>query len=804
MFRLTQSLLVLGIAVAAAGSDKAPTGLSASDWSSIRSEYERNRHSVQRVGNEYHAPNARQQWLTRFDERGFVLQPNTSGWRWGLELKSYGFSGHEHGVKAPAQVTSKKEQITYRWDSTIEEWFVNDHRGLEHGFTLRQRPEGTGEHLVVRMAVRGGLRPQVQPGGLGVTFQDAAGQAVLQYAGLKVWDADGKVLPAQMATDGDDLRVQVDDSGSRYPITIDPLVQQAYLKASNTGNSDQFGTSVAISGDTVVVGANTEDSSSTGVNGNQNDNGASNAGAVYVFVQNSGVWTQQAYLKASNAGMFDQFGFSVAISGDTVVVGATEEDSSSTGVNSTPNDSAGQAGAAYVFVRKSGVWTQQAYLKASNAGSQDFFGTSVAISGDTVVVGATGESSSTTGINSTPDEGAAASGAAYVFVRNSGVWTQQAYLKASNTGVLDGFGASVAIAGDTVVVGAAGEDSSTTGVNSRPNEGATESGAAYVFVRNSGVWTEQAYLKASNSGASDGFGFPVAVYGDTVVAGATGEDSSTTGVNTRPDEAAADSGAAYVFARNSGVWAEQSYLKAANTGATDYFGWSVATSGDTVVVGAILEDSSTTGVNSTPDKAAADSGAAYIFARNSGVWTQQTYLKASNTGSGDQFGRSVAISGDTVVVSASSEDSNATGVNGDQSNNSASGSGALYVFAAPAPACPAAKLTLSPNKLTPPDHQLVEVTASLQIPSCVSSPQVKLVSIKSSEKDAGEGPGDVPNDIQQALYGTNDRKFLLRAEVFNRPAPNIITNKKRTYTVTYEVKDLSGNKDTVAGTVTVP
>src|SRR5262249_872521 len=147
---------------------------------------------------------------------------------------------------------------------------------------------------------------------------------------------------------------------------------------------------------------------------------AINAGAAYVFVRNSGVWTQQAYLKASNTGLSDLFGWSVATSGDTVVVGAWIEDSSTTGVNSTPNDDALTSGAAYVFVRNSGVWTQQAYLKASNPGSGDPFGWSVATSGDTVVVGATDEDSSTTGVNSTPNDDATDAGAAYVFVRNSG------------------------------------------------------------------------------------------------------------------------------------------------------------------------------------------------------------------------------------------------------------------------------------------------------------------------------------------------------------------------------------------------
>ncbi|MCX6887774.1 MAG: putative Ig domain-containing protein, partial [Verrucomicrobia bacterium] len=223
------------------------------------------------------------------------------------------------------------------------------------------------------------------------------------------------------------------------------------------------------------------------------------------------------------------------------------EASSTTGVNSTPDELASSSGAVYVFVRSGTSWSQQAYLKASNTGSSDQFGYSVAVSGDTVVVGSPFEASSTTGVNSTPDELASSSGAVYVFVRSGTVWSQQVYLKASNTGAGDNFGYSVGVSGDTVVVGAPQEASSTTGVNSTPNELARFSGAVYVFLRSGTVWSQQVYLKASNTGTSDDFGYSVAVSGDTVVVGAPYEDSSTTGVSSTPNESAAGAGAAYVF-----------------------------------------------------------------------------------------------------------------------------------------------------------------------------------------------------------------------------------------------------------------
>jgi hypothetical protein len=462
------------------------------------------------------------------------------------------------------------------------------------------------------------------------------------------------------------------------------VAQEAYLKASNTRVNDQFGWSVAVSGDTVVVGALNESSRATGVNGNQSDNSVQGAGAAYVFVRRNGTWTQQAYLKASNTGANDMFGRAVAISGDTIVVGAFAESSSATGVNGNQSDnSASASGAAYVFVRQGTNWTQQAYLKASNAGAGDWFGMRVAVSGDTAIVGALGEDSSSTGVNGNQsDNSATNAGAAYVFVRSGTNWTQQAYLKASNTGMGDNFG-TVAVAGDTVVVGAWRESSSTTRVNGDQGDNrAGFSGAAYVFTRSGTNWSQQAYLKASNSDGGDLFGDTVSVSGNTVVVGARGEDSSAAAVNgNQRDNSATNSGAAYVFTRNGTNWSQQAYLKASNTEAGDGFGIRVAVSGDTVVVGAFGESSSATGVNGNQsENTATNSGAAYVFVRNGTTWSQQAYLKASNTEAWDKFGYSVAVSGATAVVGAILEDSSATGVNGDQCDNSASGSSAAYVF----------------------------------------------------------------------------------------------------------------------------
>ncbi len=427
-------------------------------------------------------------------------------------------------------------------------------------------------------------------------------------------------------------------SGAAYVFvrTAGGWSQQAYLKPAAVGSTqdgDQFGGSVAVSGDTVVVGAYKEASSTMGVNSSA-DELAPGAGAAYVFVRTAGVWSQQAYLKPTLATppfedqTGNQFGVSVALSGDTLVVGSNQEYSIT-----PPATVEADAGAAYVFVRSRGVWSQQARLSPVAVGTTqagDYFGLSVAVSGDTVVVGAPFEASSTLGVNSTPNELAGSAGAAYVFVRNTSgpvpLWFQQAYLKPGAVGTTqagDGFGRSVGVSGDTVVVGANGEDSSTLGINSTPNESASAAGAAYVFVRNTSgpvpLWSQQAYLKPAAVGTTertDIFGLSVAISGDTVVVGAPGEDSSTLGVNTTPNELASSAGAAYVFVRSAGAWSQRAYLKPAAVGtaqAGDFFGDAVAVSGDTVLVGANFESSSTLGVNGTPDDLGFNAGAAYVF-----------------------------------------------------------------------------------------------------------------------------------------------------------------------------------------------
>lgn len=659
-------------------------GLSGSDGSALRAAYDAARHAARVTPDGARFRNPGQQWTVDFDGRGFVVKPDAGGWTWGLEIGSVRDAG---GILMSSQTSKTSvdgDRVNRAWSPEIVEWVRNTRNGVEHGWTLQERPAAGSGELIFSLTVRGDLKPRVLAGGRDIVFDNAKGAAVVSYSGLHAFDSTGVSLPAKFEERSGMIQLRLDDSNARYPITIDPVAQQVYLKGSNTATDDNFGCSVAVSGETVVVGAYSEDSNASGVNGDQNNNAGGDSGAAYVFVRNQGTWTQQAYLKASTNGVGDWFGEVVAISGDTIAVSARQEDSNATGVNGNQaNNSASSSGAVYIFVRNGTTWTQQAYLKASNTGAFDFFGSSLAISGDTVVVGANGEDSNATGVNGDGSNNSASlSGAAYVFVRNGTTWSQQAYLKASNTNTNDSFGQSVSISADTIVVGAYDEASSATGVNGNQSDNTfTSAGAAYVFVRNAGVWTQEAYLKESNTGVGDWFGWSVAISGNTLVVGAQNEKSAATGVNgDQSDNSMNSAGAAYVFVRSGTTWTQQAYLKASNTG-PDQFGYSVAISGDTIAVSAVAEASVATGVDGDQsNNSALSSGAVYVFRRIAGNWAQVYYVKATNTDAADAFGLSLALSGDLLVAGAPAEDSNATGINGVQSNNSATSAGAAYIY----------------------------------------------------------------------------------------------------------------------------
>jgi hypothetical protein len=313
-----------------------------------------------------------------------------------------------------------------------------------------------------------------------------------------------------------------------------------------------------------------------------------NTGAVYVFVQSGTTWTQQGELTPSDGAPGDLIGYydsSLAISGNTALVGAS-----------------GGAGAAYVFVRVGTTWTQQAKLTPSGGVAEDTFGWSVALSQNTALVGAPGPVFGAFGVV----------GAAYVFVRSGTSWTQEAELTPSDSAPDDAFGNSVALSDETAVVGA-------------PYAGGR--GAAYVFVRRGATWTQQDELvDPAPAVVGDNFGWSVAVSEDTVLVGAFLKNS--------------DTGAAYVFGRHGMVWVQQAELDdPAPAVIGDDFGWSVAVSEGTALVGDIGKNNS--------------SGVGYVFTRNGTRWSQQAELDDPDPAtSGDVFGFSIGLSGTTAVISA--------------------------------------------------------------------------------------------------------------------------------------------------------
>jgi hypothetical protein len=469
------------------------------------------------------------------------------------------------------------------------------------------------------------------------------------------------------------------------------MAQHAYAKASNPGELDMFGYSVAVSGDTMVVGAAREASSARGIGGDQDDDGAQVSGAVYVFRRDGLDWRQEAYIKASNADAGDQFGFSVALSGDTLAVGAPFEQSSATGVDGDQgNGNNGLSrGAVYVFTRGEAGWQQEAYVKASNTAFSSLFGYSVALSGDRLAVGAPGDNSNARGVNGDQqNDGASGSGAVHVFARGGdGKWQHEAYIKATNTGASDFFGASISLFGDALAVGAPQEDSSARGTNGdQEDDSARDSGAVYVFRRVLGTWLDEGYVKASNTGADDQFGYAVQMTEFLLAVGAPGEDSSARLADgPQNDENAPESGAVYVFFRGT-VWEQNVYLKAPNTGSTDGFGTSLAMVGaepssPLLAVGAPHEDSAGSLDEDHQDNdSSVDSGAVYVFWPSTYGWKLVSVVKGDNTGPGDGLGISVALTPDTLVVGADLESSAATGVNGEPQGEDVLASGAVYVI----------------------------------------------------------------------------------------------------------------------------
>jgi hypothetical protein len=530
------------------------------------------------------------------------VEVDSKGARWGLALRGYGYGDQRIAVRQAAP-QAKANRIEYE-RGALTEWYINGPLGLEQGFTLAQPPgKASGKTndlpLTLALAFSGDSTAELDAAGTALTLKGKNGQATARISGLVAYDAAGRALPGRFALHGDELLLQVDDAGAQYPLVVDPFVQQAELTASDGAAGDQFGFSIALSGDgnTAVVGAFGHT-----VNGNVYQ------GAAYVFTNSGGNWSQQAELSASDGAAGDWFGDSVALSGDgnTAVLGASGH-----AVNGNQIQ-----GAAYVFTNSAGSWSQQAELTASDGVYDDEFGISVALSsdGNTALVGA---------LFHTVNGNTNYQGAAYVFTNSAGSWSQQQELTASDGAGGDLFGNSVTLSsdGNTALVGAYAHT-----VN-----GNRYQGAGYVFTNSAGSWSQQQELTASDGAESDYFGNSVALSsdGNTALVGAYAHT-----VNGNRYQ-----GAGYVFTNSAGSWSQQAELTASDGVYDDEFGISVALSsdGNTALVGALFHT-----VNGNTNY----QGAAYVFTNSAGSWSQQQELTASDGAGGDLFGNSVTLSSD--------------------------------------------------------------------------------------------------------------------------------------------------------------
>ena len=362
--------------------------------------------------------------------------------------------------------------------------------------------------------------------------------------------------------------------------------QHTKLVASDRGAGDQLGFAVAIGENEVIAGAP------------RHNAGGLSSGAAYIFEQREDAsWVESGKLSDGETASEDQFGVSVAISGNFAVSGAQQDD-----------DIAPNAGAAYIFERTGTLWLQRTKLTADNANAGDLFGNAVAMDGATVLVGAPGV-----------DQAGPESGAAYIFVQVGEEWIQQARLVGDDIGIFDRFGSAVAVHENTAIVGAHGKD-----------EVGVDTGAAYVFVRNGASWTQQAKLTHRGAVPGDLFGFAVSVYGDNAIIGAH-----------QSDAAGPDSGAVYLFTRTGGTWTQDLLLMPNDIGIGDEFGYAVNLTKGIAIIGAPKED-----------RRLADLGAAYVFVEARDGWVQQAKLTASDAETGDEFGSAVAIHEDTAIVGA--------------------------------------------------------------------------------------------------------------------------------------------------------
>jgi len=586
-----------------------PTGVSGEEWGGIQEQIEVERHKVSesdRPGRLYRADNPVQRFTAHFGAEDVVIVPRGRGepaWELGMRLTAWG-AAHDLQPVHPAGAIAEDNRVEYR-RGPLTEWYVNTTMGLEQGFTIEAPPADGITELVLEVTLDGDLTAELAGNSKAVTFRSEGSSAFLTYSGLASWDATGQALETRMelAGGGRRLRLVVGVRGIAWPVTIDPifsLVAKLMPTPELDNTSAYFGYRIAVDIETLVVGiydiANGEGS-----------------GAAHIFQRDPGgstSWTHVTRIDADDGTAYDNFGRSVAISGDTVVVGAPYDDNSFE-----------DSGSAYVFERDQGgqnEWKQAAKITAPDGSYQDKFGTAVAISGDTVFIGV-------------PDDSplGALSGSAYVFRRDhggAGAWGLVRKIVPADGWEFAYFGSPISMYKDTAIVGASGNSSTFV-----------MAGSAYIYHRDEGgpnAWGQIAKITPDDGAAYERFGCSVAIDDDTAVIGARSDD-----------DYGYQSGSAYVFQRDQddpNLWGQVAKIFAADGWMRDHFGTSVSISEDTVVVGSPFDDDNGDG-----------SGSAYIFQRDHGgtdSWGQIAKITDPEGSENDEFGAPVRISGETVFV----------------------------------------------------------------------------------------------------------------------------------------------------------
>lgn len=486
-------------------------------------------------------------------------------------------------------------------------------------------------------------------------------------------DSDGDGVIDELDAFPNDPLESVDQDGDGIGDNSDLCPAIANDNIGNPCNPDEDGDQVA----------DAQDNCPHFVNPDQADDDGDNLGNLCDFCHEDDLFCQVAYLKASRNHLFEgtehishQFSSTLASWNNILVVGNPYEDSAARGVN--PEDTeehAEDSGAVYVYSKnENGFWHEEAYIKASNADAGDEFGFAVDIYHNTLIVGSPSEASSD---SDTPEDNSIDSlGAVYIFEKNrQGQWEERAILKPERRDYAMEFGYSVSIWEDLVLIGAPG-DSSDDPTNPQ-DQNLVNSGAAYLFKkdRESHQWLYEDYFKASHRDENDAFGSSVSL-SQFGLAISSMDDSIS--ADQPHDNSLPNSGSVTIFGLNAmAEWSEEAYIKAAHPDENDYFGASISLwSGQDLAVAAPFDDSASD--EDPADNSLADSGAVYLYRKSPlGVWEDVSYLKASNLDAGDQFGSSLDIKDEQLIVGAINEDSQSVQTPND---NSLENSGAVYTF----------------------------------------------------------------------------------------------------------------------------